>query len=253
MAIPLGSQRFESMPEFKASSDDIKSYFEMFENFVELNEVLETKKLRLFLNIVGSTVYGELQKILVPDRPTDNTFAEIQEVLEQYYSPEYSVIVERCTFNNACRRKENASVFITELKHLAHNCEFKALLNDALRDRLVVGLRDHATQRILFATENLTSEKACKIALEKELAAKRTMELHCKPECSTDINAVSRKTQAKPGRRHIRTKGVKRRPLVIAVGKGTMQTSAGIAARSAACVLKQGTCKRYVEKRKSVR
>lgn len=198
MAIPVASQRFGSMPEFNPSSDNIKSYFERFENFVALNEVPETKKLRLFLNVVGSTVYGELQKILVPDRPTDKTFAEIQEVLEQHYSPEYSVIAERCKFNKRMQKEgECVKDFMTELKHLARNCEFKAFLNDALRDRLVAGLRDQETQRILFATENLTFEKACKIALEKELAAKQTMELHSKAECSTDTYAVSRKTQAK--------------------------------------------------------
>nr|XP_037270303.1 uncharacterized protein LOC119161903 [Rhipicephalus microplus] len=190
MAIPLASQRFGSMPEFNPSSDDIKSYFERFENFVVLNEVPETKKLRLFLNIVGSAVYGELQKILVPDRPTDKSFAEIQEVIEQHYSPQYSVIAERCKFNKHMQKEgECVKVFMTELKHLARYCEFTAFLNDALRDRLMAGLRDQETQRILFATENLTFEKACKIALEKELAAKQTRELHSKAECLTDINA----------------------------------------------------------------
>nr|XP_037276702.1 uncharacterized protein LOC119169790 [Rhipicephalus microplus] len=191
MAIPLASQRFGSMPEFNPSSDDIKSYFERFENLVALIEVPVTKKLRLFLKVVGNTVYGKLKKILVPDRPTDKTFAEIQEVLQQHYSPEYSVIAERCKFNKRMQKEgECVKVFLTELKHLARNCEFKAFLNDALRDRLMAGLRDQETQRILFITENLTFEKACKTALEKELAAKQTIELHSKAECSTDINAA---------------------------------------------------------------
>ncbi|KAL3171778.1 hypothetical protein MRX96_001422 [Rhipicephalus microplus] len=56
MAIPLASQRFGSMPEFNPSSDDIKSYFERFENLVALIEVPVTKKLRLFLKVVGNTV-----------------------------------------------------------------------------------------------------------------------------------------------------------------------------------------------------
>ncbi|KAK8769840.1 hypothetical protein V5799_013694, partial [Amblyomma americanum] len=149
------------MPEFNPGSDNVKSYFERFENFVALNEVPEAKKLRLFLNVVGSTVYEELQKILVPDSPTDKTFAEIQKALEHPFSPEYSVIAERCKFKKRGQQEaECVKDFMTELKQLARNCEFKAFLNDALRDRLIAGLRDQETQRILSATDDLNFEKA---------------------------------------------------------------------------------------------
>ncbi|KAK8780204.1 hypothetical protein V5799_018456 [Amblyomma americanum] len=156
------------MPEFNPRSDNKKSYFERFENFVALNEVPEAKKLRLFLNVVGGTVYEELQKILVPDSPTRKTCAEIQKAPEHRFSPEYSVIAEGCKFNKRKQQEgECVKDFMTELKHLARNCEFKAFLNDVLRDRLVAGLRDQETQRILFATDDLNFGKACKIALEK--------------------------------------------------------------------------------------
>lgn len=192
MSTPHPQQRLGGMSEFNPKSDNIRSYFERFENFVDINEVPAAKKLKLFLNVVGGQAYEELKKILVPQKPTDKTFEQVRELLENHFSPEYSVIAERCKFNRRVQQEgESVKDFMTELKHLARNCEFKAFLNEALRDRLVAGLRDEETQRILFATEGLTFEGACKIALEKELASRQTSELRTAEARPTEVHAIS--------------------------------------------------------------
>ncbi|KAK8783522.1 hypothetical protein V5799_010113 [Amblyomma americanum] len=102
------------MPEFNPRSDNVKSYFERFENFMALNEVPEAKKLRFFLNVVGSTVYEELKKILLPDSTADKTFTEMQKVLEEHFSPECSVIAERRNFNKRTQQDgESVKDFMT--------------------------------------------------------------------------------------------------------------------------------------------
>lgn len=147
------------MREFDPKTDYIKSYFERFDNYVDINDVPEGKKLKLFLNVLGPQAYEELRKIVVPDVPTAKSYAEVKRLLEDHYSPRYSVIAERCQFNRRHQRDgESLQEFITELKHLSRNCSFGTFLNDALRDRLVAGLRDEETQRILFATAPLSFE-----------------------------------------------------------------------------------------------
>ena len=156
MATPHASSRLGSMSEFDPKADNIKSYFERFENFIDVNEVPAAKKLKLFLNVVGAQTYEELKKILVPDKPTDKTFDQVRKLLEEHFSPQYSIIAERCKFNRRMQQEgESIKDFLTELKHLARNCEIKDFLNDALRDRLVAGIRDRETQRVLFCNRTL--------------------------------------------------------------------------------------------------
>ena len=50
--------------------------------------------------------------------------------------------------------------------------EFGAFLQDALRDRLVCGLRNTAAQKNLLSEENLTLEKAIRVAQSLEAADK---------------------------------------------------------------------------------
>ena len=61
---------------------------------------------------------------------------------------------------------------------LAERCNFGQFLEDALRDRLVCGLRSEAIQRRLLAEEELTLKKAHDVAYSMETATKQASELH---------------------------------------------------------------------------
>ncbi|KAM7298519.1 uncharacterized protein ISCGN_019114 [Ixodes scapularis] len=199
MSTPHPQQRLGGMSEFNPKSDNIKSYFERFKHFVDFNERPAAKKLKLLFNVLVGQAYEELKKILVPQKPTDQTFGQVRELLEHHFSPEYSVIAERCKFNGRMQQEgESVKDFMTKLKHLSCNYEFKAFLNEALRDRLVAGLRDEETQGILFATEGLTFEGACKIALEKELASRQTSELRTAEARPTEVHAISAIPDSRP-------------------------------------------------------
>ncbi|XP_042149464.1 uncharacterized protein K02A2.6-like [Ixodes scapularis] len=196
MSTPHPQQRLGGMAEFNPRSDNIRSYFERLGNSVDINEVPAAKKLKLFLNVVGGQAYEELKKILVPQKPTDKTFEQVRELPEDHFSPEYSVIAERCKFNRGMQQEgESVKDFMTELKHLARNCEFKEFLNEALRDRLVAGLRDEETQRISFATEGLTFEGASEIPIEKELASQQTSELLKVEARPTEVNVIKKENK----------------------------------------------------------
>lgn len=192
--------RLGSMTEFHPKTDNIRSYFERFENYVDINDVPAEKKLKLLLNVLGAHAYEELKKIVVPALPTQKTYEEIRQLLESHFSPARAIIAERCKFNRRVQQ-ENECVkdFITELKHLARDCNFEAFFDDALRDRLVAGLRDEETQRVLFATESLTFELACKIALEKELAAQQAKQMHEWDVKSSGVNAIRRERKRDKG------------------------------------------------------
>ena len=48
------------------------------------------------------------------------------------------------------------SQFVAELRRLSEHCDFKATLDDMLRDRIVCGVRNSSVQRRLLAESGLT-------------------------------------------------------------------------------------------------
>ena len=72
---------------------------------------------------------------------------------------------------------------MTISRKLTEVCEFDNFLNKALRDRFVCGLTSEQIQKRLLSEDNLTYDKAVKIALAMESAIKDSSELqlHSKP------------------------------------------------------------------------
>ncbi|XP_049524585.1 uncharacterized protein LOC119455976 [Dermacentor silvarum] len=177
--------RLGKLDEYDEKEQNFESYLERFEHFVTANDIKEEKKLAVFLSVIGARTYEVLKSLVVPAVPGDKSFEEVTVLLTKHYSPSCSVIAECCKFNKrAQEEQESVEDFIVALKHLARKCDFGLFLQDALRDRLVAGIRREETQLALFAEDSLTFEKACKIALDREQAAPQTALLHA--EASED-------------------------------------------------------------------
>ena len=83
---------------------------------------------------------------------------------------------------------------MAELRKLADRCKFGGYLEEALRDRLVCGLRNEATQKKLLTMEDLTLTKAYAVAHGEEAARKQASELQAQ------VNLIPGKKPAKPTR-----------------------------------------------------
>ena len=69
------------------------------------------------------------------------------------------------------------SNYVAELRALAEFCNFGDSLELMLRDRLVCGINDETTQRLLLAEAELTYKKALEIATSQETASKNVQTL----------------------------------------------------------------------------
>ena len=80
-------------------------------------------------------------------------------------------MAERFHFHQ-CQQATGESVadYVAELRKLALHCQFRAYLMEALRDRLVCGLRNETQQKRLLAEHNLTFDRALAIAHSMEAA-----------------------------------------------------------------------------------
>lgn len=192
--------RLGKIAEFDPKLQNFESYLERFELFVQANDIKEEKKLPVFLTVIGAEAYEVLKNIVVPASPSETTYVEAKRLLKEHYSPRSSVIAERCRFNKRTQHEgESVENFIVELKHLARKCNYGDFLQDALRDRLVAGVRNEEIQRALFAEEKLTFESACKIALDREMAAREAalMKGRDKDESLNAIRSHSKKLTKK--------------------------------------------------------
>ena len=80
-------------------------------------------------------------------------------------------------FNKRCQLpNESVDQFITEVYHLGDNCEFGAMKEKLIRDRLVVGIRDLALSQQLQMEAELILDKAKRLIHQCEAEGARRVE-----------------------------------------------------------------------------
>ena len=163
---------------FDADRESIAAYLERIDLFLAANAIPDDRKVPVFLTLVGGQTYALLRDLLSPVKPSVKTLAQLKETLKKHYEPKKIIMAERFRFHQ--RRQEpgeTVAKFEAELRKLASRCEFGEGLEDALRDRLVCGLREEVHRKRLLAESELTLSKALTIAHSLELAEQNAREL----------------------------------------------------------------------------
>ena len=159
--------------EFWPDHEKFSVYVEQFELFVTVNGVKDEKKVPLFLTLLGGTTYGLLHDLFAPDNPKDKTYANIVEKLKNHFEPAPLIIAQHFHFHQRNQAPgESIAEYVAELRRLAATCMFEAYLEEALRDRLVCGLRSEVIQKRLLAEASLTLAHVLEIAQGMEVAHK---------------------------------------------------------------------------------
>ena len=117
------------------------------------------------------------------DKPGDKEYAALVEALSKHFKPTPSEIVERFKFHSRVRKAgESVTTFVSKLRCLSEFCNFGETPKDMIRDRLVCGINNNATQKRLLAESKLSYEKAVELSLSMETAAQSMRELKVKFE-----------------------------------------------------------------------
>ena len=119
------------------------------------------KKKALLVTVVSAATYKTLRNILAPAKPGDKSYSELLETLSKHFHLTPAEIVERYKFHSRVRKAgESIATFVAELRSLSEYCNFGALLDDMIRDRLVCGVNDAAIQKRLLAEPAPTYSKS---------------------------------------------------------------------------------------------
>ena len=112
-------------------------------------------------------------------KPKYTPFVDIVRVLEKHYNPKPLEIAQSFHFGTRNQKSgESVGDYVLALKRLAVHCNYGEFLDRTLRDRFVCGLRNPKIQNKLLNTEDLTFEKACRIAKAMEMTERNTQEFH---------------------------------------------------------------------------
>ncbi len=163
-----------TLPKFNPDVDTITTFLERIDLYFSANSMANAKRVPALL----TTIYTLQCNLFAPEAPKDKSLANITAALTRHFGPTRSVIAERFHFH---RRNQTAPETIAEylaaLRQAALHCSFDAFLEEALRDRLVGGLRTEAVQKRIQSEADLTSANAVKIAQGMEQADRNTRSL----------------------------------------------------------------------------
>ena len=97
----------------------------------------------------------------------EDDYNQVKGKFENHFSVKRNVIFERAKFNSRIQG-ESVDSFITDLYGLARYCNFGALKDELIRDRIVVGLRNRHLSERLQLDPKLTLEKATNLGRQRE-------------------------------------------------------------------------------------
>ena len=146
--------------EFRAEDQEMSAYIDSVELYFQVNEIDEEKLAVALLTAVGGKTYSLLRNLVAPQLPKEKYIAQLNNILKAHFEPKPLMIAERFRLHQRSQQEiESVKEYVAELKRMAKHCNFRTYLNEALRDRLVCGLRNKAMQKRLLSEAELTFER----------------------------------------------------------------------------------------------
>ncbi|XP_067944963.1 uncharacterized protein [Watersipora subatra] len=114
---------------------------------------------------------GEQAEDVVLSRGIEETdYDSVIDAFNEYFGVRRNLIVERAKFNKLTQGSDSIDVFIHNLYRQAEFCDYRALREELIRDRLVVGITEDKLSEKLQADADLTLDDTVMIARRFESA-----------------------------------------------------------------------------------
>lgn len=197
--------------EFKGDLSSNWTFFRsQWDNYViatELDQKDDVVVVASLLSVLGKEcfrVYTHLD-ITNDERKNPKTICD---KLEEHFKPTRNVIYERYVFNTTDQgNDETVDQYVHRLRHLASTCEFNALHDDLIRDRLVLGVKDGGARARMLRESKLTLKHAIDTCRASEISRKQLQSLNPKDENVHMLKHQHRKYADQKQTRQNRTTG----------------------------------------------
>ena len=183
---------FGIIGEFVEARENWSQYVERLEQFFIANDITDAKKKSIFLSFIGPAAFHTLGNLVSPQKPSEESYDRLVELMSSFYNPKPLVTVQRFRFYSRFRQpNESVSTFVAELRSLAKDCQFGDSLQENLRERLICGIADQTIQKRLLSEQNLSFKKAFDIAQSHESAERNIVILQGSTSHSLEIHKVT--------------------------------------------------------------
>lgn len=167
------------------------NYIERFEILCNLNKVTAETKRSWFISLSGDDVFDEI-KLLFPYQEVNTLqYDDIIKKLKTRFDKTDPVLMKRYHFYNRGQGpNESGENFVLAVKLLAEGCNFKDFKTEAIRDKLILGLRDSDLQHKLLMEDEIELATVEKTIVSAELAAKQRKTIRENNEGASSVLSV---------------------------------------------------------------
>ncbi|XP_072021152.1 uncharacterized protein [Amphiura filiformis] len=168
--------------EMKGNKYENWTFFQaQFESYVTatgLDKKSAGVQVATLISLMGKECYQKAYKGLVLTEDDRKDSAKIIKALKEYFEPSRNVIYERYIFNTCDQGKLKIDEYVNKLRQLAITCDFGTLSDDLIRDRIVLGVTDHAIRARLLREDKLTLTRAMDMCRTSEITAAQLEKLN---------------------------------------------------------------------------
>lgn len=151
--------------------------YEKYREATGIKQLTEKQQINQLLLQMGS----EVDKIMENAKKKQEnfpTYLAMKEFFEKVFERKINIIFERAKFNLRNQNEgESAEQYIQEIINLAKLCNYGALNDELIRDRLVVGIRDTRLSEELQMDKELNMEKAIEQIKQAETVRQQNSDL----------------------------------------------------------------------------
>ena len=164
--------------------------FNVYEIATQLTDKPEKVRCATFLHVAGPQAQA-IHQTLTFTRDEVNKIEPLKLKFKEYCEPKRNITVIRYLFNTRNQHNgEPFTKFVTDLKRLARDCEFDALEESLMKDRIVCGIRDSTLREKLLQIDNLTLKQCLDICTVAEASAEQIKQLAPQDNTGKDDEAV---------------------------------------------------------------
>lgn len=164
--------------------------FERYMSVSGFGKKSDKEKLDMLVYLMGN----ETEEILLQQNVSGtDTYAEILTKFDKHFIPQRNVIFERYKFNSRVQRPgEPVENFISSLHALTEHCDYGALKDELIRDRIVIGVSDLNVSERLQLRKKLTLAEAITAVRQAELQSSQNKIIRQEQAVSMVKSSVSK-------------------------------------------------------------
>ena len=153
---------------FDGRPENWQKWRQRFERYRTGTALEEGKLVSTFLYSMGNVADDILATLTGVDEST-TAYVDLLAAFDAHFGGRKNTIFARVKFNRRVQRVgETVDNFIQDLHKLAEDCEYGALKDELIRDRIVVGVTDDDLSNLLQTKANLTLAEAIQSSRQAE-------------------------------------------------------------------------------------